>query len=168
MRTQTGRVLRLTAVTATVVMALTGFSDASHKTRHGYDGGGGGCSSSSQDHDGSSTSTTGGGGSSGSSSGSTADSAQKAALSTPVIVVRCASPGDPYATVEVQNPNDREVTFMAYVTFLSEQGIPLVERFAPITAPAYGAGTAQIAVGDQALAEQVSHCQATRQAEPIE
>ncbi|MFJ5776370.1 hypothetical protein [Streptomyces sp. NPDC093094] len=149
-------------MTATVVMALTGFS-AGHKNRDGGDGGG--CSSSSQDHDGSSTSTTGGG-SSGSGSGSSG-STQKPAQDTPVIVVSCASAGDPYATVKVQNPNDRKVTFTAYVTFLTRQGVPLTERSTQITAPAHGEGTGQIAVGDDALAAQVFRCQALRQAEAM-
>ncbi|MGW2821981.1 hypothetical protein ACWC24_13355 [Streptomyces sp. NPDC001443] len=89
-------------------------------------------------------------------------------MSASVFVVSCAGPGNPFATVQVDNPNDHEVTFMAYVTFLSQQGIPLAENFAPVTAPAYGSGTTQISVGSEALAEQVFQCQATPQAEPVE
>jgi hypothetical protein len=64
-----GSTLKLTAVLALVVLALTGFSSGRHghgKSSRGS--GGGGCSSSSQNHGGSSTSSgsTSGGGSAGS------------------------------------------------------------------------------------------------------
>ncbi|MFJ5268222.1 hypothetical protein [Streptomyces sp. NPDC088358] len=68
-----GRRLKFTAVSAIVVLALTGFSTGhGHGSRSRHSGGGGGCSSSRQDHD-SSSSTSGGGGSydSGSSGGAT-------------------------------------------------------------------------------------------------
>ncbi|MFI7383346.1 hypothetical protein [Streptomyces sp. NPDC049813] len=69
------RGLKLTAVAAMVVLALTGFSTGRGHSRGHSGSGGGGCSSSSQNHGGSSNSSTSGGGygSSGSSgsSGST-------------------------------------------------------------------------------------------------
>lgn len=69
-----GRRLRFTAVLATVVLALTGFSRGhghSHSRHSG--GGGGGCSSSHQDHDSSTSSTSGGGSSYDDSYGDTND-----------------------------------------------------------------------------------------------
>lgn len=61
------RGLKLTAVAAMVVLALTGFSTSrGHGHSRGHSsGGGGGCSSSSQNHGGSSNSSTSGGSSSG-------------------------------------------------------------------------------------------------------
>ncbi|MET9496671.1 hypothetical protein [Streptomyces sp. NPDC006552] len=73
------RGMKLTAVAAMVVLALTGFSTGRGHSRghHSSSGGGGGCSSSSQNHGSSSNSSTSGGsyGSSGStgSTGSTYD-----------------------------------------------------------------------------------------------
>ncbi|MFJ8821462.1 hypothetical protein ACIREE_06725 [Streptomyces sp. NPDC102467] len=74
------RGLKLTAVAAMVVLALTGFSTGrghGHSRGHSSGSGGGGCSSSSQSHDSSSNSSTSGGSSSSSgssgSSGSTYD-----------------------------------------------------------------------------------------------
>ncbi|MEH0420553.1 hypothetical protein [Streptomyces sp. B21-083] len=64
-----GSALKLTAVLALVVLALTGFSSGRHgHGRSSKGSGGGGCSSSSQNHGGSSTSSgsTSGSGSSGS------------------------------------------------------------------------------------------------------
>ncbi|MFE9807505.1 hypothetical protein [Streptomyces sp. NPDC005548] len=63
-----GRTLRFTAVSAMVVLALTGFSTGRHGSRSHHSGGGG-CSSSRQDHD-SSSSTSGGGSYAGGSSSS--------------------------------------------------------------------------------------------------
>ncbi|MFF7369322.1 hypothetical protein [Streptomyces tricolor] len=55
-----GHMLRLTAVSVLVVLALTGFKGRGHG-HSGGDGGGGGCSSSGQDHDSSSSTSSGGG-----------------------------------------------------------------------------------------------------------
>ncbi|MFD6919416.1 hypothetical protein ACFV99_04245 [Streptomyces sp. NPDC059944] len=63
-----GRTLRFTAVSAMVVLALTGFSTGRHGSRSHHSSGGG-CSSSRQDHD-SSSSTSGGGSYGGGSSSS--------------------------------------------------------------------------------------------------
>ncbi|MGW4227009.1 hypothetical protein ACWEG1_26520 [Streptomyces bauhiniae] len=51
-----GRKLRFTAVSATVVLALTGFSSSRGHGGSSHHGSGGGCSNSSQDHDSSSVS----------------------------------------------------------------------------------------------------------------
>ncbi|MFI2642800.1 hypothetical protein [Streptomyces sp. NPDC018610] len=67
-RGRQGRGLRLTAVLAATVLALTGFSRSHHGHSHGHSGGGGGCSSSSQDHDTSTSSSSGGDDSSGTGS----------------------------------------------------------------------------------------------------
>ncbi|MFF8592518.1 hypothetical protein ACF061_13915 [Streptomyces sp. NPDC015220] len=58
-RGRQGRGLRLTAVLAATVLALTGFSRGHGHSSHSGGGGGGGCSSSHQDHDGSSSSSGG-------------------------------------------------------------------------------------------------------------
>ncbi|MEU6006234.1 hypothetical protein [Streptomyces sp. NPDC047453] len=71
-----GRRIRFTAVSAVVVLALTGFSQGhGHgRSRHGSGGGGGGCSNSHQNHDSSTSSGSYGGSSSGSYGGSYGDS----------------------------------------------------------------------------------------------
>jgi hypothetical protein len=56
-----GRTLKFTAVSALVVLTLTGFSTGRHGSRHSSGGSGGGCSNSGQDHDSSSSSSTSGG-----------------------------------------------------------------------------------------------------------
>lgn len=142
--TTRGRALRYTAISALVVLSLTGFSTSRHG--HGHGGGdGGGCSSSSQDHDSSSSSSGGGaykddddtygsGGSGGSGYRSDDDTADTADTDddtgsggdsgsgggpepATVELVTCATESDPYATVEITNPNDREYTFAVTVFF---------------------------------------------------
>ncbi|MYS43656.1 hypothetical protein GTY23_20975 [Streptomyces sp. SID5998] len=56
-----GRSLRLAAVLAATVLALTGFSRGHGHSHSGHGGSGGGCSSSHQDHDSTTSSTSGGG-----------------------------------------------------------------------------------------------------------
>ncbi|WP_031036938.1 hypothetical protein [Streptomyces sp. NRRL F-5650] len=153
--TTRGRALRYTAVSALVVLGLTGFSTGRHGHGHGGDGGGG-CSSSGQDHD-SSSSASGGGdaykddddtyGSGGSGyrdhddthdddTGGTGgtDGVEAATLS----VVTCATEAQPWATVEVGNPNAREYTFPVTVLFKDADGTTLGEGTEEVTVPAQG------------------------------
>ncbi|GGM02677.1 hypothetical protein GCM10010129_52550 [Streptomyces fumigatiscleroticus] len=166
-----GHVLRLTAVSTLVVLALTGFSTG----RHGHGGGGGGgCSSSSQDHDTSSTS----GGTSGSGSygkdydddyddydddsyGSTGGSGS----GTPALqdataeLVSCATAQQPYATVEVTNPNDVDGVFTVTVTFEDARGDEIVSRQEEADVPADDTATVRVQVGGtDERAATVAHC----------
>lgn len=140
------RGLRLTAVLAVVLVALTGFKSRGHG--HGS-GGGGGCSSSNSSHsssssgsgsgsgsggysdsdDSSSTSGTGGyryddrydSNDSSSSSGSSSGSSSKPGeLAPAVAVVKCAGKdknGEPAATVKVTNQTDRSQTYTVTMDF---------------------------------------------------
>ncbi|WP_460066801.1 hypothetical protein [Streptomyces sp. YKOK-I1] len=153
--------LRFAAVSALVVLALTGFSTGSHhgigkssgKHRSGSSdsdssGGGGGCSSSSQDHDGSSS----GGSSSGGSSSTTGQDAV-------VDLLICATESDPYATVRLTNPNSTGDHFTVTVRFFDADSQELEER----TADAYVAGddttTVQVAMSSASVAAKVDHCE---------
>ncbi|MFF8447976.1 hypothetical protein ACF06Q_09780 [Streptomyces leeuwenhoekii] len=143
------RAVRFAAVSALVVLALTGFSTGrGHGGGHGGEGGGGGgCSSSGQDHDGSSSSSgggsyqdsghddhdgydpdeygdyeyrdTGGSGSGGSGSGGTSGSSQL--QDAEAELVACATEAEPHAVVEVTNPNTRGGTFRVRVDFTDDE-----------------------------------------------
>lgn len=182
-----GRSLKFTAVIALVVLALTGFSKGRHhsSSRHGS-GGGGGCSSSSQDHDSSSSSTSGGGsydssyddddddsyGSSGSSSGGSSYTRRPTYRSTPTSsstgssstldgtakLLSCATEKKPYATVEVSNPNGREVDYWVDVTFKDAQDGELVQKSADVEVPAKGKATVKVHLYSS-LIDQVDHCE---------
>ncbi|MER6165950.1 hypothetical protein [Streptomyces violaceorubidus] len=161
--TTRGRALRFTAISALVVLSLTGFSTGRHG--HGGDGGGGGgCSSSGQDHDGSSSTSGGqdaykddddtyGTGGSGhhdydddtyddtGSGGSGGTGEPEAAMLT---LVDCAEKSMPYATVEVTNPNAVEYTFSVTVLFKDADGTTLTEGSEEVTVPADGVAAVRV------------------------
>jgi hypothetical protein len=159
--TTRGRALRYTAISALVVLSLTGFSTGRHGHGHGGDGGGG-CSSSSQDHD-SSSSTSGGGdaykddddtyGSGGSgyhdydddtygdgTGGGGTGEAEAAVLR----LVSCAVDDQPWSTVEVTNPNAVEYTFSVTVLFKDADGATIDEGTEEVTVPADGVGAVRV------------------------
>ncbi|MEW2130683.1 hypothetical protein [Streptomyces sp. NPDC005435] len=170
-----GRGLRLTAVLALTVLALTGFSRGhhGHSSRHGS-GGGGGCSSSSQDHD--STSSSSGGSSSGGSAydsddsygtdddsyGSTTGGYRSPRTHRPtstaggsgsgikdgtVELLSCATKAEPYATVEVTNPNKRAVRYTAVVHFLDGTGAEIRTGRAEVDVPSRDSAKVRVPVG---------------------
>ncbi|MER7743616.1 hypothetical protein ABTX34_35920 [Streptomyces sp. NPDC096538] len=162
--TSRGKTLRLTAVSALVVLALTGFSTG---RGHGSGGDGeGGCSSSSQNHD---SSSSGGGshrdyydddddddyGDSGGSGGVDTTASPDAAM---VTLVDCASQETPYATVEVANSGTVEGTFTVTVDFLDAAGASLVSRTQEVTVPAGGSTPARIAVDDAESVPLIDEC----------
>ena len=157
--TTRGRALRYTAISALVVLSLTGFSTGRHG--HGGDGSGGGCSSSGQDHDGSS-STSGGGahkddddtyGSGGSgyhdhdddtygddTGGGGSGEAEGAVLN----LITCVRAGQPWSTVEVGNPNAVERTFEVTVLFKDADGTTIDEGTEEVTVPADGVSALRV------------------------
>ncbi|MGA5522243.1 hypothetical protein [Streptomyces pseudogriseolus] len=169
--TSRGKTLKLTAVSALVVLALTGFSTGrGHGGGSGsHDGGGGGgCSSSSQNHD----SSSGGShrdyddddyddygdddyGSSGSSGGSEATASPDDAT---VTLVDCASEETPYATVEVANNSTTSGLFSVTVVFRDAAGEELVSRTEDIFVTEGQTTPARIEVDDPASVPLIEEC----------
>ncbi|MFE2532134.1 hypothetical protein [Streptomyces sp. NPDC059371] len=176
-----GRRLRFTAVSALVVLALTGFSSGRHGSRSHHSGGG--CSSSSQDHDSSSTSGSGGSSGSGDGSGtSTDDSGGATYRSRPTdrstttapspsrtaqplkdgtaVLVHCASTDDPYATVEIRNPNGRDGIFALKISFKDRNGVTIIESGDQVSVPAKDKTTYRVPVaGAGGGVDQIDHCE---------
>ncbi|MET8720493.1 hypothetical protein [Streptomyces misionensis] len=181
-----GRALKVTAVSAMVVLALTGFSSGHGHGSHG----GGGCSSSRQDHDGSSTARG-----SGSSGGDSDDSATSTSTSTSAgggsrrarptstptptpspshaarplkdgtaVLVHCANVADPYATVEVRNPNDREAVFMVKMSFKDARGYTIAGTGNEVSVPAKGRTTLRVPAVSTGRVEQIAHCEVEHRA----
>ncbi|MFI6662281.1 hypothetical protein ACIBL8_42995 [Streptomyces sp. NPDC050523] len=166
-----------------VVLALTGFSSGRGHGNGSQDGSdGSGCSGSGQDHD---SSTSGGGGSHASSSSgstsssshdsgtiarssggssqpaSTASSFSDAARSLKdgiAVLVHCASMEDPYATVEIRNPNGRDGLFTVKVAFKGKRGYTLVDTSDQVSVPAKDETTFRVAVAGSGRVEMVDHC----------
>lgn len=178
-----------------VVLTLTGFSTGRHG-RHGGSGSGGGCSSSGQDHD-SSSSTTSGGTSGGDSYDDSYDSDDSYGSggsytrrpnhrSTPTSsssgsgedlldgtakLVSCATEKNPYATVEVGNPNDSKARFEVWVDFEDEKGEPVDSNNARVTVAANGKARVRVEVdggtfADDGLIYEIDHCEVEPAATP--
>ncbi|MGC0383312.1 hypothetical protein [Streptomyces sp. SAI-129] len=165
--TTRGRALRFTAISALVVLSLTGFSTG----RHGHGGdGGGGCSGSGQDHD-SSSSTSGGGdaykdddtygddtygddtyGDDSGSGGS--GEAEPAVLN----LITCVREGQPWSTVEVANPNATAYTLAVTVLFKDADGTTLTEGTEEITVPADGVSAVRVPFDGSGIPD---HCEVT-------
>ncbi|MFI2434362.1 hypothetical protein [Streptomyces sp. NPDC018693] len=169
--------LRLAAVSALVVLALTGFSTGrGHgSSGSGDGGGGGGCSSSSQNHDSSSSS----GGSSGSKHddddddttvddttvGDGTSTSLQAAL---VELISCVTPEQPHATVKVTNPNSSDGTFTVSVSFYDQKdGTLIVNQSVVAQVPALGEAEVQVAPTDPADAARIGHCELKGAALPV-
>ncbi|MET7293198.1 hypothetical protein ABZS79_13885 [Streptomyces griseoloalbus] len=158
-----GNTLKLTAVSALVVLTLTGFSTGRGGSSGGGDGsGGGGCSSSSQNHD-----SSGSGGShndydddydddTGSvDAGADASSPE---LGATVELVSCASQTAPYATVEVSNPNTASGSFTVTVTFVDASGAEVTAPAEDVYVPGNDTVTARVDIGDSQLVPRVADC----------
>ena len=154
------------AVLVLVVLALTGFSTGSHhgisksrggKSRSGsHDsdssgGGGGGCSSSSQDHDDTDDDSYSG------SSGNTSATAQ-VAQDAQVELVSCVTKTEPYATVQVTNPNSTGDYFTVTVTFLDADSGQVDLRTVDEFVAANDTTRVQVDLSDPGLAAKVDHC----------
>ncbi|WP_028960679.1 hypothetical protein [Streptomyces sp. UNC401CLCol] len=169
--TSRGKTLKLTAVSALVVLTLTGFSTGrGHGGSSGHHDGdsGGGCSSSSQNHD----SSSGGShrdyddddyddydddyGSSGGPGGSEASMSPDAAT---VTLVECASEQTPYATVEVTNDDTVDGTFSVTVVFNDAAGEELTRGTEEVLVPAGETTTAEVPVDDETSLPQIDECE---------
>ncbi|MGW0078636.1 hypothetical protein ACWDU9_26010 [Streptomyces cellulosae] len=165
--TSRGKTLKLTAVSALVVLALTGFSTGrghGHGSgHHDGDSGGGGCSSSSQNHDSSSGSHRDydddddyddeyGSGSGGSEASPSPDAAT-------VTLVDCASEQTPYATVEVTNDDTLDGTFSVTVVFKDAAGEELTRGTEEVLVPAGETTTAEVPVDDETSLPQIDECE---------
>ncbi|MFI8070190.1 hypothetical protein ACIF85_15575 [Streptomyces sp. NPDC086033] len=143
-----GRVLKFTAVMATVVLALTGFSSGHkssgrHKSSHSHrdSDSGGGCSSSSQDHDSYTPPRT------------TSTRRTSTLQDGTARVVSCATKATPYSTVEVSNPNSSRATFEIEFSFTDTSGRTLSSADKRITVPARGTSKIKVQASGAVLAK---------------
>ncbi|CAL9498497.1 hypothetical protein SUDANB6_03396 [Streptomyces sp. enrichment culture] len=145
-------------VSVLAVLALTGFSSGrGHGGVHKGDSeGGGGCSSSGQDHDGSSSSSGGAGGGSGRSHLRDAEAE----------LVSCATTAEPYAVVEVTNPNAHGGTFRVRVDF-TDDGThrTLDSAYRDVTLSAAETRTVEVPFDGSPAA--LDHCEVAPEAAPV-
>lgn len=158
-----GRKLRLTAVSAMVVLALTGFSSGcGHGSRSD-------ASSSESDAQDSRTSAGGSGGGTHRSQPTdspTPTASPSSETAAPLkdgtaVLISCASLDDPYATVEVRNPNDRDAVFTMKMTFKDAHGATMITHTAQVPVPAKGTATDRAAVAGIGTGhvDQIARCE---------
>ncbi|MEW2621330.1 hypothetical protein [Streptomyces sp. NPDC048106] len=164
-------------MSATVVLALTGFSSGHDHKSGGHSDDGGGCSNSRQDHDSSPTprgSDSSDSATSSSDSGGGSHPSRTTHPSTPTafpshataqplkdgtaVLVHCASVADPYATVEVRNPNGREGLFTVKINFKDARGITLVDTGDQVSVPAKDKTTLRVPLISSGRVEEIAHC----------
>lgn len=170
-----GRGLKFASMAVAVVLALTGFSTGrghggtSSSSSGGGDGGGGGggCSSSSQDHDTSSSYDNDDGSDDIGSDDDYVDDDYGVLDPAGVRLVKCATVKEPYATVEVTNPNPRDAAFWVDVSFKDRNGATIKEETWKIDVPADDQVTVDIEMARKSMASSVDHCVAEPEAEPI-
>ncbi|MDT0397227.1 hypothetical protein [Streptomyces edwardsiae] len=124
-----GRGLGLTVVSVVVVLALTGCGDSGQD--HGGSKPGGSARPSS-----SPSSSPSGGGSQPTPTVSPSRSKAPPLKDGTAVLVRCASTEDPYATVEIRNPNGRDAVLNLSVSFADANGFVLMTAGGQISVPA--------------------------------
>ncbi|MEV0186170.1 hypothetical protein AB0I54_44130 [Streptomyces sp. NPDC050625] len=171
------------------VLALTGFSAGRGHGNGSQDSSdGGGCSSSSQDHDSSASGGGGshgsdphgssssgspssdshdsgtsardsGGSSQPTSTASTSSGADRPLKDGTAVLVHCASMEDPYATVEIRNPNGRDGLFTVKVAFKDKHGYTMIDTSDQVSVPAKDKTTFRVAVASSGRVDMIDHCE---------
>ncbi|MEU3840779.1 hypothetical protein AB0E88_12195 [Streptomyces sp. NPDC028635] len=184
-----GREFRFLTVSALVVLSLTGFSTGSHSSSGGSSGGGkvsksksgsgrsgksrssrhssggGGCSSSHQDHDAydDDDDTSGD-----DTYADTTDATEVTAIpqqGAKVRLLSCATRKQPYATVELRNPNAQDGTFELRISFLDARGKLVDFELDHVEVPGNGTVTTKEYVVGNVSA--VRRCQVSELADPV-
>jgi hypothetical protein len=75
------------------------------------------------------------------------------------VLVHCASEEDPYTTVEVRNPNGREVLFTVKVAYKDETGFTMADSSSQVSVPSKGKATVRMAAAGTGVVDRIDHCQ---------
>ncbi|MYQ45390.1 hypothetical protein GTW40_10010 [Streptomyces sp. SID4985] len=99
---------------------------------------------------------------------SSASSGGRSAEDGTVRVLSCATDAVPYATVEVTNPNKREMRYAAYVHFLNSSDDELAVGRVEVDVPARDSAQARVRVPAGAVDVDLDHCEAEPDAERVD
>ncbi|MFF5477056.1 hypothetical protein ACFY5C_06900 [Streptomyces sp. NPDC012935] len=155
--------VRFTVVSAMAVLALTGFSSGCGAGSRG-DAGSSSGSSGSDAH--ASGASTGGEGThrsqpthSPTPTASPSNETARPLKDGTAVVMSCASTDDPYATVEIRNPNGRAGIFTVRINFKDEHGFTLLETGNQVPVPAKGTTTHRVAVAGAGRVDEIDRCE---------
>lgn len=154
-----------TAVSAMVVLALTGFSSGcGHESRSDSRSSSG--SSGSDAHD-SGTSTGGSGGGTHLSRPTHRSTPTASPSSEPArplkdgtaVLISCASTDDPYAIVDIRNPNARDAVFTVKISFKDEHGFTMIDTRDQVSVPAKDTTTYRRAMAGAGPLDEIARCE---------
>lgn len=74
------------------------------------------------------------------------------------VLVSCASPSDPRATVKITNPNRRDGVFTVKIAFLDAQGFKMVETRDGVSVPAKETTTYRVRVTTAGVVDRIDRC----------
>ncbi|WP_328554938.1 MULTISPECIES: hypothetical protein [unclassified Streptomyces] len=83
------------------------------------------------------------------------------------VLVHCASQEDPYTTVEVRNPNGREVLFTVKVGFKDSADFTMTDATSQVSVPAKGKATVRVAAAGTGAVDRIDHCEVDPKAEAV-
>ncbi|MEV7503120.1 hypothetical protein [Streptomyces sp. NPDC093018] len=66
---------------------------------------------------------------------------------------------DPYAVVEVRNPNGRDAVFFVKMTFKNGRGLVVMTAGDQVSVPAKGRTTYRVSAISSGLIEEIAHCE---------
>ncbi|WP_256252156.1 hypothetical protein [Streptomyces sp. yr375] len=75
------------------------------------------------------------------------------------VLVRCASTDDPYATVEVRNPNGRDGLFTVKISFKDEHGSTIIDTADQVSVSAQDKATVRVPVASTGRVAEIDHCE---------
>ncbi|WP_237544866.1 MULTISPECIES: hypothetical protein [unclassified Streptomyces] len=73
--------------------------------------------------------------------------------------MRCASAADPYAVVEVRNPNGRAAVFFVKMAFKNGRGLVVISAGDQVSVPAKGRTTYRVSTISSGRVEEIAHCE---------
>ncbi|WP_327592653.1 hypothetical protein [Streptomyces chartreusis] len=145
-------------MSAMVILALTGLSSACAHESRSDDSGDPQRSSSSRATDDSRPSTSGRGGDAPTAAASPSETAPPLKDGTAVLI-SCATPDDPYATVEIRNPNGRDAVFTVKINFKDNRGFTMIDTGNQVSVPAKDKKTYRVAMASTGRLEEIARCE---------
>ncbi|MET8134464.1 MULTISPECIES: hypothetical protein [unclassified Streptomyces] len=83
------------------------------------------------------------------------------------MLVHCATQEDPYTTVEVRNPNGREVLFTVKVAFKDRTGFTMTDSGSQVSVPAKGKATVRLGAASAGAVDRLDHCEVDPRARAV-
>ncbi|WP_261989203.1 hypothetical protein [Streptomyces sp. uw30] len=75
------------------------------------------------------------------------------------VLISCASPDDPYATVEIRNPNGRDAVFTVKINFKDKHGFTMIDTGNQVSVPAKDTTTYRVAMASTGRLDEIDQCE---------